>query len=43
MTRRLQIGAPEVLFAGGWGLTFLLFRIHNLPQSLGLLVERLTG
>ena len=43
MTRRLHIGVPEVLFAGGWCFTFLLFRIYNLPQSLGLLVERLMG
>jgi cobalt/nickel transport system permease protein len=43
MTRRLHIGAPEVVFAGGWCSVFLLFRSYNLPQSLGLLVERLMG
>ena len=43
MTRRLHIGIPEVVFVGGWGCAFLLFRIYNLPQSLGLLVERLMG
>lgn len=43
MTRRLHIGVREVVFVGGWGATFLLFRTYNLPQTLGLLVERLIG
>lgn len=41
MTRRLHIGPSEVLFVGGWVATFFIFRIYNLPQSLGMLVERL--
>lgn len=41
MIRRLHIGISEVIFVGGWVATLLLFRICNLPQSLGLLAERL--
>lgn len=43
MTRRLHIGVPEAVFVGGWGCALLLFRLYNLPQALGLLVERLLG
>lgn len=43
MTRRLHIGPSEVVFVGGWVALFLLFRLYNLPQSLGLLLERLVG
>lgn len=41
MTRQLHIGRREVIFVGGWAGTFLLFRTHHLPQSLGFLAERL--
>lgn len=43
MTRRLHIGFAEALFFGFWGTLFLLFRLYNLPQSIGLLIERLIG
>lgn len=43
MTRRLHIGLSEVVFVGGWSGLFLLFRLYNLPQALGLLLERLIG
>lgn len=41
MIRQLHIGVPEILFVGGWVSILLLFRSYNLPQLLGLLVERL--
>jgi cobalt/nickel transport system permease protein len=41
MSRQLHIGGREVLFAAGWACAFLLFRTCHLPQSLGLLIERL--
>lgn len=41
MNRHLHIGAAEVLFVGGSVGTLLLFRIYDLPQLLGLLLERL--
>lgn len=43
MTRRLRIGTREVAFVCVWVLIFLLLRLYNLPQSLGLLIERLVS
>jgi len=41
MTRHLRIGRAELCFVVGWSSLFLLLRLVNLPQLLGLLSERL--
>ncbi len=39
--RRLRIGRAEVLFTLGWSALFILLRLVNLPQKLGLWVTEL--